>query len=324
VSTSLSFLSSLHLFLSSCCSYPTIFLHDEPSRHTPEILFLLDEFETCQVHSLLSVVTLFLLLFSGLKISWNLIIHSPPDLCIIRSPLFFFLFQPTPHISPSNFTIDAETLTREAKQTRLLHTPWARVVQTQGHIFDHFIIVTGDKESGKRHIVYTYPPAPLTLQNLEFFTFPDGYDSPHLPKTRAMDQQGSDVFVRHLKEQQRSFIFLLTNASNEIFYGICVLDDMLPQPPLFLNSQGTVSMPLAYAFVSRYPFFSLFFHTIYSLLSIEEADQRAKRQPQDRFKGMLQKLYDCKVPPPGHEIDFVVQNTEEFRRSFGEIGRAHV
>jgi hypothetical protein len=86
------------------------------------------------------------------------------------------------------------------------------------------------------------------LQALEDFCFPNGIDSDLVPHVKIPDKMNNldpssqviphgklhdtptpraSIKKLHLKNQQNSFVFMLTSETKETCYGICVIDDIL-------------------------------------------------------------------------------------------------
>eukprot|EP01119_Soliformovum_irregulare_P017830 TRINITY_DN5357_c0_g1_i1.p2 TRINITY_DN5357_c0_g1~~TRINITY_DN5357_c0_g1_i1.p2 ORF type:complete len:578 (-),score=183.77 TRINITY_DN5357_c0_g1_i1:70-1803(-) len=160
-----------------------------------------------------------------------------------------------------------------------------------GTLFEHFLVVGLPTDTVSRarpnrpekcqpQVLFQYPPneeKPLKHDFVANFCFPRGIEVVCHERTKSASDQLELMFGQFSKVEgtDSSFIFLISGEEN-ILYGVCVLQPELitdyssfvAAPPT-LTSRGVCDFfaPRCYCFLSRFPFFSVHFEVLYSILA---------------------------------------------------------
>eukprot|EP01117_Protostelium_nocturnum_P003535 TRINITY_DN1461_c0_g2_i1.p1 TRINITY_DN1461_c0_g2~~TRINITY_DN1461_c0_g2_i1.p1 ORF type:complete len:546 (-),score=165.92 TRINITY_DN1461_c0_g2_i1:111-1748(-) len=171
-----------------------------------------------------------------------------------------------------------------------------------GKIFEHFVIVGihpqtsysqfGSVESRKEvvpNIIAEYPRGKkIPFEYLPHFCFPSGINVEAVEKTKSGSNYNEILFGQfsRVESSNNSYVFVMTGQEN-LYYGICVTESCPIQSRVMLPCEKREEeekeekeendnripcdyfAPRCYCFLSRFPFFTVHFEVIYSILALE-------------------------------------------------------
>ncbi|EFA81521.1 DENN domain-containing protein [Heterostelium album PN500] len=134
-------------------------------------------------------------------------------------------------------------------------------------------------------ILYQYPPdRSLGSINVYDFPFPGGVPLSY----QSLGASNTNLFTllcsqNHLKEPEDSFVFMLTDEKKDVLYGVCTFksaevghrmnDIDIYEDSVFNMKDTIVTAPKCYVILTKYPFFSLHFNILNSILKIQHMQQ---------------------------------------------------
>eukprot|EP01100_Stratorugosa_tubuloviscum_P003712 TRINITY_DN18_c0_g2_i11.p1 TRINITY_DN18_c0_g2~~TRINITY_DN18_c0_g2_i11.p1 ORF type:complete len:361 (+),score=31.76 TRINITY_DN18_c0_g2_i11:689-1771(+) len=156
-------------------------------------------------------------------------------------------------------------------------------------LFEYFIVVGLSKEikinkngTNPPQILFTYPPTKRFDLKVVHFCFPEGI------KISIQNNQGNnlnEIYFNqsYLHSNDHLHIFLL-NGPDQFYYGVCVTrKEILRELPTFIdNTKPSLReqfhvAPRCYCILSKYPFFSIHFEVIFTILT-QERINRVQRE----------------------------------------------